>query len=280
MTTTPERNADLARIAAQLETLHVVYVPINRVKPNDYNPNRQASHEFQMLCKSIREDGFTQPIVTLPPDKKGCYTIVDGEHRWKAAQVVGLKEIPCVAIPHETAQARLATMQYNLARGSEDADLALGVLRDLGRLGAAEWAKDALMLSAKEWEVLMSAVPRVEDVDVDKAQQIIDAGLADPVQTLKATPGMAQHVTTDEDGVETVDTAALRAALQDVRVRENLVEAAKGKEERKSTRQDMASQSFRLELLYVGTEAIVVRAVLGFGNMAKKILDMCAEAEG
>src|SRR5690349_13809193 len=49
----------------------------DELKSNDYNPNRVAPPELELLIISILEDGWTQPIVTLSDG-----TIVDGFHRW------------------------------------------------------------------------------------------------------------------------------------------------------------------------------------------------------
>ena len=39
-----------------------------------------CDHEFELLLSSIRSDGFTTPVIVLHDG-----TIVDGFHRWKAA---------------------------------------------------------------------------------------------------------------------------------------------------------------------------------------------------
>ena len=41
----------------------VIAVPIEKVKPNSYNPNSVAPPELDLLYDSIREDGYTMPIV-------------------------------------------------------------------------------------------------------------------------------------------------------------------------------------------------------------------------
>ena len=69
-----------------LEKLEVAYVPIGSIKPNKYNPNRQSAHDFELLCSSISEDGFTQPVVC----QKETREIVDGEHRWRACAALGI----------------------------------------------------------------------------------------------------------------------------------------------------------------------------------------------
>jgi ParB-like chromosome segregation protein Spo0J len=55
----------------------VQWIDRNELNANDYNPNYVAPPELELLKTSIKEDGWTQPIVILQ-DK----TIVDGFHRW------------------------------------------------------------------------------------------------------------------------------------------------------------------------------------------------------
>lgn len=46
-----------------LNQLKVDYISPKDLFRNDYNPNRQSKKEFELLKKSITEDGFTQPII-------------------------------------------------------------------------------------------------------------------------------------------------------------------------------------------------------------------------
>lgn len=59
----------------------VLWVPMEIVKANNYNPNAVAKQEMQLLYTSIREDGYTQPIVTIWSEEEQKYIIVDGFHR-------------------------------------------------------------------------------------------------------------------------------------------------------------------------------------------------------
>ncbi len=97
----------------------ILWVDRDKLKPNNYNPNKVAPPELKLLKTSIMEDGWTQPIV-INPD----YTIVDGFHRWT---VSGHKEInsltdnlvPVVIVrPKDKAQQQMATIRHNRARGT------------------------------------------------------------------------------------------------------------------------------------------------------------------
>ena len=74
--------------------------------PNAYNPNHVAAPELELLIISILEDGWTQPIVTLPKDENGNYQIVDGFHRWKVSDDPRIRKIRRGAGPNSSGEAR------------------------------------------------------------------------------------------------------------------------------------------------------------------------------
>ena len=61
----------------------IIAVPIEKIESNDYNPNAVAPPEMQLLYKSIKEDGYTMPIVCYYNEEKDKYIIVDGFHRYR-----------------------------------------------------------------------------------------------------------------------------------------------------------------------------------------------------
>ena len=60
----------------------VMAVPIEKVSPNTYNPNSVAPPEMKLLYESIKEDGYTMPIVCYYDAEQDTYIIVDGFHRY------------------------------------------------------------------------------------------------------------------------------------------------------------------------------------------------------
>lgn len=62
----------------------VLWIQADDVEGNDYNPNIVAPPEMRLLKESIREDGYTQPIVTWLTAGElldGPREVVDGFHR-------------------------------------------------------------------------------------------------------------------------------------------------------------------------------------------------------
>lgn len=70
--------------------MNVIEMKINDVKPYENNP-RNNDKAVEYVANSIKEFGFKVPIII---DKKNV--IVCGHTRYKAAQKLGLKTIPCI----------------------------------------------------------------------------------------------------------------------------------------------------------------------------------------
>ena len=73
-------------------------VPIEFLVPNPRNPRKRFDpDELEELASSIREKGIVQPILVRSiAGQTNRYEIIAGERRWRAAQRVGLHEVPVV----------------------------------------------------------------------------------------------------------------------------------------------------------------------------------------
>lgn len=102
---------------------YVRWVPIDMVRPNDYNPNSVAHKEMALLYTSVKNDGYTQPVVTIWDDEKEKYIIVDGFHRYfvcknnKDILERNLGHLPIVVINKSINDRMASTVRHNRARG-------------------------------------------------------------------------------------------------------------------------------------------------------------------
>lgn len=106
----------------------VLWVPIDMVEPNDYNPNSVAIKEMSLLYTSISHDGYTQPIVTIFDPVREKYIIVDGFHRYYTAKrhtdILERNKgmLPIVVIDKDINERMAATVRHNRARGKHSID--------------------------------------------------------------------------------------------------------------------------------------------------------------
>lgn len=81
--------------AAQTPTAAAARVPIRQIQPNPMQPRTIFQPErLEELAESIRANGIIQPLIVRRHGEE--YQIIAGERRWRAAQMVGLADVPVV----------------------------------------------------------------------------------------------------------------------------------------------------------------------------------------
>ena len=135
----------------------VIAVPIEKIEANTYNPNAVAPPEMALLYDSIKEDGYTMPIVCYYDKERDRYIIVDGFHRYRVAMEypdILAREGGClpVSVIDKSLDERMAsTIRHNRARGSHSVDLMANIVRDLHELGRSDaWISRHLGMDADE----------------------------------------------------------------------------------------------------------------------------------
>jgi ParB-like chromosome segregation protein Spo0J len=108
----------------------ILWVKNDLVHANDYNPNKVAPPEMELLKISIQEDGYTQPIVTML-EQKGTREVIDGFHRHRVGKESKTIQsrihgyLPVVTINENKTDKtdRIAsTIRHNRARGKHQVD--------------------------------------------------------------------------------------------------------------------------------------------------------------
>jgi ParB family transcriptional regulator, chromosome partitioning protein len=118
-------------------------VPIAAIRPGPLQPRRVfAEAELEMLAQSIREQGILQPLLVRPlADGEAAFELVAGERRWRAAQRIGLHEVPVVIKAFGDAEAVEVALVENLQREDlgalEEAAAYRRLIDEFGRTQAA-----------------------------------------------------------------------------------------------------------------------------------------------
>lgn len=240
-----------------LTTLKIDYLPIDSLKPNEYNPNRQSVHDFELLCKSIDEDGMTQPIVAIRETK----VIVDGEHRWRACKTLGFTEVPVVLTDMSIVQARISTLRHNRARGDENVELAAAVLRELVSMGIKDWMMDSLAMDEVELQNFMDSVDQQDGMTQSEAAALVDADEATLRQMVASEGG-------------TIDEHQSISVQDVIRARELRMQKQKTSQDKEQS--NLEVDVFRLRLVFTGDQAQVVKRVLG-KKPIETLLTICKE---
>ncbi|WP_339096164.1 ParB/RepB/Spo0J family partition protein [Deinococcus sp. VB142] len=90
-------------------------LPISEIRPGEAQPRSYFDEvALERLAADIGERGILQPVLVRPVGT--AYELVDGERRWRAAQLAGLQEVPAFIRTMTLEQARLAALSTALNR--------------------------------------------------------------------------------------------------------------------------------------------------------------------
>lgn len=123
---------------------NVIAVPVEKIQANNYNPNSIAPPEMKLLYDSIKNDGYTMPIVCYYDDAQDIYIIVDGFHRYRIMlEYPDIYErehgmLPVTVIDKSIDQRMASTIRHNRTRGSHDVELMSNIVKDLHDLGRSD----------------------------------------------------------------------------------------------------------------------------------------------
>lgn len=119
----------------------VKWVKNSCVYQNDYNPNSVAPPEMELLRLSIYEDGYTQPIVSMP-DNDNAFEVIDGFHRHRVGKecsdiqdkIFGYLPIVQIREKQKDKSSRMAsTIRHNRARGKHKVESMSDIVIELSR---------------------------------------------------------------------------------------------------------------------------------------------------
>lgn len=152
----------------------VKWVPSATVVANDYNPNKVAPPEMELLEISIMNDGYTQPVVTFPHEDKS--EVVDGFHRTRVSKeskivrqrVYGYTPIVAIRKEQSDKKDRIAsTIRHNRARGKHQVDAMSEIILELKN---RNWKNDRIAreLGMDEEEILrLCQITGLQDIFKD-----------------------------------------------------------------------------------------------------------------
>ncbi len=118
-------------------------VPIELIRPGVFQPRRRfAEAELEALAQSIREKGILQPLLVRPlAGEEADFELVAGERRWRAAQRLGLHEVPVIVRPIADSEALEIALVENLQRENlsplEEAEAYSRLMEEFGRSQAS-----------------------------------------------------------------------------------------------------------------------------------------------
>ena len=118
------------------KNIHIVEVPINKLRPAGYNPRKHSRKQMEQLKESIEGFGLVDPIiVNSSPERKGI--VIGGHFRLEAAKELEMVTVPVVYLEiADIAKEKELNLRLNKNTGEFDLELLLNFkesfLSDIG----------------------------------------------------------------------------------------------------------------------------------------------------
>jgi len=186
--------------------LEVVYIPVDRLVPNPWNPNKMSDEMLRKEIDSIKEFGFVDPIHCRALDE--VFQIIDGEHRWIGAKAIGMEEIPCIMLDVDDTVAEQLTIVLNDLRGKPDEAKLAALVRDLStrrsmldleRVLPYKREKLAEMIAERKADFDWDALKRPKVEEKPEVAQWVERIYRLPIDAAQVIDGAISKV--KEDGV-------------------------------------------------------------------------------
>ena len=212
-------------------------VPIEVIRPGAFQPRRRfAEAELDALAQSIREKGILQPLLVRPlAGEEADFELVAGERRWRAAQRLGLHDVPVIVRSITDSEALEIALVENLQRENlsalEEAQAYNRLIEEFGRSQAslAEAVGKSRSHVANTVRLLSLPAPvrrRLDEGELSAGHARALLGAADPVAlaeevvrrglNVRATERLVQRraqTPTPEHRPRDADTVALEREL-------------------------------------------------------------------
>ncbi len=110
--------------------MQVITLPIDRLRPADWNSNLMDDAMVSRLRESLSRFGIVSNLVVrqLGDDS---YEVLGGNQRLGVLRDMGITEVPCVVLAVDDAQARLLAQSLNAIHGQDDLGLKAEAVRDI-----------------------------------------------------------------------------------------------------------------------------------------------------
>lgn len=242
-------------------------IPIHQIEPNPDQPRVEIG-DLSELSSSIKQNGVLEPLL-VKPNGDGTWMIIAGERRWRAANLAGLREVPCIELDiDEKSIAEIALIE-NLQRKDlnvwEEAD---GLAFLASRYGYTH-EEIAKKISKSRTTVTESfAIAGLPEAIREKCRQAAINAKSTLLEIARQFDEKAMHRFLDNIKNQDLNrsqirqTAASDKKLKDKFLTENKKTAAIKKSDKNLFQYSSINQDFSLEISFNKSEAFDKRDVL------------------
>ena len=137
-----------------------VMLPIEMLEVSKLNPNEMSDAEFNLLYDNIRRAGITDPVLVRKLSETR-YRIIGGAHRFKVAQLMEFKQVPCTVVDDKSFtedEEKYQMVRHNVIHGKLSPQKFLQLYQSLSKKYSEEVAAESFgFVSVEEFRRLIKS---------------------------------------------------------------------------------------------------------------------------
>ena len=184
------------------EKLTITEIPVEKLTPNPWNPNRMSDEMRAKLKAYIEREGFVEPLVVRTKDND--FEILGGYHRWEIAGELAYEKVSCVIVDLDDRRAKILSVNLNEMKGQSLPNLLANLIHDLSK--------------ELTWEDLESQLPYTAEE------------LKDVLEILKIPDGLEKYLDEEAERQRRAQPTILSFVVEDAETVERAIEKAKTQE--------------------------------------------------
>ena len=142
--------------------LTIVYEPVEKLKPSNYNPRTISEKDLKSLVKNMSEFGHLGILIA----NRKTNNLINGNQRLKVAKLLGMKEIAVVWIDVSLRKEKILNIGMNKISGEWDMPMLKDLLEEVDN---GEEDMDMTGFDEVEIEMLMTAF---NPTDIDEQSKL------------------------------------------------------------------------------------------------------------
>ena len=151
--------------------LEIVYEPVSKLKPSNYNPRTISEKDLKALVKNMNKYGTLEILVA----NQRTGNIISGHQRLKAAILLGMKKLPVIWIDVSKRDEKMINLAMNKISGEWDAPMLKDILEeidngegDMDMTGFDDVEIEMLMTESYQDEIEEDEVPEPPENPITK----------------------------------------------------------------------------------------------------------------
>jgi len=145
-------------------------IPIDEIKFDNTNPNRLTPEQMSSLNLAMQKFGNVAPVI-LNSDMQ----VVDGEHRVRTYQELGLKKIPAIVIDVPEIDKKMLRQVMNKFRGEHDPEMDKAEFKIINESGKLE---EFSLMMAKPIDSFEKIIDTVDELPTDNTPIELESEIA------------------------------------------------------------------------------------------------------